>query len=92
MLRLLLLLALALPAYARDAAQVRAFRKMEPCPATGLRSGPCHQHQVDHVHPICLGGPDIPANMQWLTVEEHKEKTRRDVRACREWKKPAKAE
>jgi hypothetical protein len=92
MLRLLLLLALAIPAYARDAAQVRAFRKMEPCPATGKRSGPCPGYHVDHVEPLCALGLDHPANLQWLSVEEHKGKTRTDVRACRELKKPAKAE
>ena len=28
-------------------------------------------------------GPDGPANMQWLTRQEHREKTRLDVMRCR---------
>jgi len=29
------------------------------------------------------GGDDAPHNMQWLTVEQHKAKTKREARLCR---------
>ncbi|MEI6080132.1 MAG: HNH endonuclease signature motif containing protein [bacterium] len=31
---------------------------------------------VDHIIPLYKGGEDTPENMQWLTVEQHKEKHR----------------
>ena len=27
---------------------------------------------VDHIVPLYSGGDDVPENMQWLTVDEHK--------------------
>lgn len=84
-----MLLFVCVPADAahRSAAEVLAFKRENPCPSTGLRRGSCPGWQVDHVHPLCLGGLDHRANMQWLTMEDHRAKTREDVRACR--KKPA---
>jgi len=38
--------------------------------------------QIDHIVPLCLGGPDCVCNMQYLTESEHREKTRRDLKAC----------
>jgi hypothetical protein len=38
---------------------------------------------VDHRIALCAGGDDAPHNMQWLSVEAHKAKTRIDVRECR---------
>lgn len=67
----------------RSAAEVLAFKRANPCPSTGLRSGACPGHQVDHANPICAGGADNRENMQWLTTEEHRMKTRSDVRMCR---------
>lgn len=91
----LLCLAIALLAPAagagqpRSSSEVRAFRTANPCPATSRTRGACPGWQVDHVQPLCAGGPDKPGNMQWLTVEEHKRKTKRDVMHCRlERKKP----
>lgn len=57
-------------AFARDPAQVRAFRKDHPCPATGKTTGPCSGYVIDHVWSLCLGGPDIPENMRWQTDVE----------------------
>lgn len=37
---------------------------------------------VDEAKPLCAGGPDLPCNMQWLTIEAHKSKTREDLRSC----------
>lgn len=67
----------------RSPAAVAAFKRQHPCPVTGLALGACPGWQVDHIHALKCGGPDTPDNMQWLTVEAHKEKTRRDMRGCR---------
>lgn len=43
-------------------------------------------HQVDHVLALALGGAHCIANLQYLTVAQHREKTRRDralIRAAR---------
>lgn len=66
----------------RDRAQRSAFQKKNPCPANGRKSGPCGGYQVDHIKPLCAGGADRPSNMQWLTVAEHKKKTRKDMQTC----------
>jgi hypothetical protein len=67
----------------RSQAAKLEFRLSQPCPGTGLYRGRCDGYQVDHVQPLCSGGADTPANMQWLSVSEHKTKTRKDVRVCR---------
>ena len=33
-------------------------------------------YEVDHIVPLAQGGADKPSNMQWLTIQAHKEKTR----------------
>ena len=83
--------ALATTAHARierDRAQVRAFRAENPCPATGLRRGACPGYHVDHITPLCAGGPDRPENMQWITKEDHRFKTLVDVKECRKSRRP----
>ena len=72
-----------LDAAERSQAAVREFRASAPCPATGRVRGKCKGWQVDHIVPLCAGGPDTPQNMQWLAVEDHKAKTRQDIRYCR---------
>jgi hypothetical protein len=67
----------------RDAKAVAAFKRQHPCPTTGQPRGACPGWQVDHIQALKCGGPDTPDNMQWLTVEAHREKTRRDMRGCR---------
>lgn len=73
-----------LPAFGADRSRVlRAeFQRLEPCPSTGKIRGPCPGYQVDHIQPLCAGGIDKLDNLQWLAVDPHKEKTRRDVAAC----------
>lgn len=73
----------------RDRAEVRAFQKANPCPATGLSRGRCDGWQVDHITPLCAGGADHRSNMQWLAVDDHKWKTFLDVRACRKARRAA---
>ena len=79
---------LALPALPAIAAArsttVRAeFMRTNPCPSTGAKLGASPGWQVDHKTPLCIGGKDEPANLHWVTVEEHKVKTKSDVRLCR---------
>lgn len=84
-------LSIALPippadAAPRDRAVVREFRKANPCPSTGKTRGACPNWQVDHKTPLCAGGADTQENLQWLHVDQHRAKTRQDVRACRSLK------
>ena len=67
----------------RSRAAIAEFKQTQPCPANGNRYGPCPGWQIDHVVPLKCKGDDAPANMQWLTVEDHKVKTRREARWCR---------
>jgi hypothetical protein len=78
-----LLLATAASAGQRSAAEVLAFKRHNPCPSTGERRGACPGYQVDHIIPLCLSGPDTRDNLQWLSLADHKAKTRLDVRSCR---------
>lgn len=88
LLLLLPLLAAAQP-IERSRAEVRAFRAIEACPATGKRSGPCKGWAVDHVTALCAGGLDKPSNMQWIRTDDHAWKTRIDVRECRKLRRMA---
>ena len=72
--------ALAVP---RSPALRAEFVRLNPCPANGATRGPCPGFEVDHVQPRCAGGAETIENLQWLPVEAHREKTRRDVAACR---------
>lgn len=67
----------------RSSAAIAEFKRQQPCPITEKRRGPCPGYQIDHVTPLKCGGPDSPSNMQWLTVEDHKAKTKREARLCR---------
>lgn len=67
----------------RSAAEVLAFKRANPCPSTEQRRGTCPGWQVDHIQPLCSGGPGTVANMQWLSVPNHRTKTRQDVLVCR---------
>lgn len=59
------------------------FQRLNPCPATGERRGACPGYEVDHIQALCAGGRDELENLAWLAVEAHRDKTRRDVAACR---------
>jgi hypothetical protein len=64
-------------AYIRRRASARAaFRRENPCPATGLTAGRCPGFVIDHITALKRGGPDEPSNMQWQTVQEAKAKDR----------------
>ena len=81
----LIALLLALPADAgpRDLRVKREFQRLNPCPSTGRPAGPCPGFQADHIVPLCMGGPDMAGNLQWLATHDHRAKTRTDVANCR---------
>jgi hypothetical protein len=60
-----------------------AFQRSNPCPVNGATRGRCPNHDIDHIEPLCAGGPDVPGNMQWITLEAHREKTQLDLHRCR---------
>jgi hypothetical protein len=80
---LALALLFALEAEARERSVAREFQKANPCPVTGKKSGACPNFERDHVRPLCAGGADHPSNMQWLSVEQHRAKTKVDRKECR---------
>lgn len=59
------------------------FQRTHPCPSTGETRGACPGYQVDHREALVCGGRDELGNLQWLTVEEHRAKTRVEVKLCR---------
>lgn len=79
-----LLLATALaPAADRSRALRAEFMRQHRCPSTGKPSGACPGWQVDHREALICGGRDELANLQWLTIAAHREKTRVEVKLCR---------
>ncbi len=60
----------------RSHAAVREFERL-----TGHQHG-WPGHRIDHVIPLACHGPDTPANMQWLTVDEWKAKSKWERRGC----------
>lgn len=79
----LLLLQPVADATERSRAVRAGFQHLHPCPITNARHGACRGYQVDHIVPLKCGGADRPENMQWLTVQEHAQKTAREARLCR---------
>lgn len=78
-----LFLLLATVAVARSATEVRAFKRDNPCPATGRTHGKCPGYVVDHKEALCAGGADKPSNMQWQELVESKVKDKEEWRTCR---------
>lgn len=67
---------------ARNRNVVRAFRAINPCPATGRTRGACPGWVVDHLMPLCAGGADSVGNMQWQALDAARLKDRDERRAC----------
>lgn len=76
-------LAGAVQAAERSKAVRAEFQRQNPCPANGAMRGPCPGYVADHVVPLCAGGADSAANMQWQTVESAKVKDREEAKHCR---------
>ena len=67
----------------RDYAVIRAFKASNVCPATGTYSQRCRGFEVDHQTALCLDPTgDVLGTLQYLSVAEHRAKTRLDVKAC----------
>lgn len=67
----------------RSSSAKAEFKRQHPCPSTGRPRGACPGYIIDHVKPLCAGGPDDPSNMQWQTIEVAKLKDRDERRQCR---------
>jgi hypothetical protein len=67
----------------RDPAQRTAFVQQHPCPSSGKTKGRCPGYVVDHIKPLCAGGPDAPSNMQWQTIQQAKNKDRLELAQCK---------
>lgn len=67
----------------RSQAARTAFVKLHACPSTGKHALPCPGYIIDHVKPLCAGGADKPANMQWQTVADAKKKDAHERKECR---------
>ena len=80
---LLAMLAATAAAGTRSSAARAEFKRLNACPSTGLARGSCPGYVIDHVQPLCAGGPDSPANMQWQTTDEAKAKDRAEMKQCR---------
>ncbi|MDR2905636.1 MAG: HNH endonuclease [Helicobacteraceae bacterium] len=79
-----LIFCFSLDAFAARDRKARAdFMLSHPCPSTGKTKGACPGYQVDHVIPLKCGGADHRSNMQWLTISDHKAKTKREAKLCR---------
>lgn len=58
----------------RSASTKAKFKKLHPCPSTGLSHGACKGYVIDHIVALKRGGADAPYNMQWQTSAEAKAK------------------
>jgi hypothetical protein len=85
---LMLAFTLALSAVDTEAKQERSqtakseFKRGNPCPSTGKSKGACPGYQVDHRKPLASGGADHKSNMQWLSNNQHRAKTKAERKAC----------
>ena len=50
----------------RSQAVLAAFKRIHPCPSTGLRYGPCENWEMQHLIPLKCGGCDSVGNLTWL--------------------------
>lgn len=66
----------------RSSAVRAQFQKLQPCPVTRERTGPCPGWVVDHQIPLCAGGADALHNMQWQRADEAQVKDREERAYC----------
>ena len=50
----------------RSTAVLNAFKRIHPCPSTGLTSGACPDWEINHTIPLACGGCDAVSNMDWM--------------------------
>lgn len=84
---ILLLVVASATAGERSAAVRNEFKRHNPCPATGERRGACPGWVIDHVVPLCAGGPDAVGNLQWQAYADSLKKDADERRLCRDLKR-----
>lgn len=62
----------------RDRGEVRRFKQANACPYSKAEG--CI---VDHIVPLCAGGADKAANMQWQTKADSYRKDAQERKQCR---------
>lgn len=67
----------------RSSAVRLSFARHNACPATGAFQTSCPGYVIDHVIPLCAGGPDTTANMQWQEYRASLEKDVKERALCR---------
>lgn len=72
--------------HARAPAVRAEFQRLNPCPSTGERRGPCPGWVGDHIIPLCAGGADSVENMQWQTIAASLDKDSDERDLCRKIK------
>jgi hypothetical protein len=50
----------------RRADVLAAYKRLHPCPVTGLATGACPGFAINHVIPLAKGGCDAVSNLQWV--------------------------
>lgn len=50
----------------RSSAVLTAYKKLHPCPSTGLTTGSCPDWSLNHSIPLACGGCDAVYNLTWM--------------------------
>lgn len=50
----------------RSSAVLTAYKKIHPCPSTGLTTGACPGWALNHSIPLACGGCDAVYNLTWM--------------------------
>jgi hypothetical protein len=58
----------------RSAKAKENFKKINPCPSTGKKSGACPRYVIEYIVPLKKGGVDTPSNMHWIPTPAAKAK------------------
>ena len=58
------------------------FAHTHVCPSTGQYKLPCPGYVIDHVIPLCAGGPDQPSNMAYQEYRASLLKDKLERRQC----------
>lgn len=76
--------ALCSPHAPRSRTAVAHFRAAHPCPGGPDKGSKkhCSGFVVDHIKPLCAGGPDDPSNMQYQDTAAGKAKDRIERDQC----------
>lgn len=53
----------------RRADVIATFKRIHPCPVTGLKAGACPRWQINHAIPLACGGVDAVSNLYWAPVQ-----------------------